>query len=66
MGYSMRTERYRYSQWGADGSLGEELYDYEKDPRELRNLAKDAGAEPLRAGMHKRLGEILRSRPAVS
>ena len=26
MGYSLRTERYRYTEWG-DGSVGEELYD---------------------------------------
>src|SRR5262249_5650505 len=30
MGYSLRTERYRYSFWN-EGREGEELYDYEKD-----------------------------------
>jgi uncharacterized sulfatase len=54
----MRTERYRYSQWNG-GSLGEELYDYEKDPRELRNLATDPQVSGLKASMHQRLNEIL-------
>ncbi len=35
-GYSIRTERYRYTHWG-DGVAGEELYDYEVDPKEFVN-----------------------------
>lgn len=42
MGYSLRTERYRYTMW-SDGSLGEELYDYQQDPKELHNLASENG-----------------------
>ena len=37
-GYSVRTERWRYTEWD-DGARGAELYDHEKDPRELNNLA---------------------------
>lgn len=36
MGYSVRTERYRYTTW-SDGANGEELYDYHEDPREMKN-----------------------------
>jgi iduronate 2-sulfatase len=39
-GHSLRNERYRYTMWQG-GELGEELYDYELDPKELRNLAAD-------------------------
>jgi len=39
-GHSVRTERFRYTEW-ADGKQGAELYDYETDPGELNNLAKD-------------------------
>jgi arylsulfatase A-like enzyme len=40
-GYSVRTERWRYTQWDTNGSKGEELHDYVSDPGELRNLAGD-------------------------
>jgi arylsulfatase A-like enzyme len=38
MGYTIRTDRYRYTEW-ADGAEGIELYDYQDDPGELLNLA---------------------------
>ena len=38
MGYSVRTERWRYTEW-ADGTSGTELYDEVTDPQELKNLA---------------------------
>ncbi|HEV3436550.1 MAG TPA: sulfatase [Gemmata sp.] len=40
MGYSVRTERYRYTEWDS-GKKGSQLYDYEKDPDELKNLVDD-------------------------
>src|SRR6185369_2004342 len=42
LGYTVRTERYRYTEWDG-GKKGTQLYDYEKDPGELKNLAADAG-----------------------
>lgn len=39
-GYSLRTDRWRYTQWDA-GMRGHELYDHDADPRELTNLADD-------------------------
>ncbi len=39
-GYSLRTTRYRYTEWGVNGSEGAELYDHESDPAELHNLAR--------------------------
>jgi uncharacterized sulfatase len=41
MGYSVRTERWRYTEWDG-GTEGLELYDEQNDPGELRNLADDA------------------------
>lgn len=38
-GYSLRTPRWRYTEWGVNGEHGRELYDHEQDPRELTNLA---------------------------
>jgi iduronate 2-sulfatase len=40
-GRSVRTERYRYTEWD-EGRAGSELYDYQEDPRELNNLAGDS------------------------
>ena len=42
VGYSVRTQRYRYSAWGKDGELGAELYDRQADPEEMVNLAGQA------------------------
>ncbi|SNR78014.1 Arylsulfatase A [Lutibacter agarilyticus] len=53
MGYSIRTKRYRYTEWHDEGYrsftpykeeriLGRELYDYEVDPLETKNLINDA------------------------
>ncbi len=53
MGYSIRNERYRYTMWNA-GAEGEELYDYVKDPRELKNLAlTSAERAPLRSELER-------------
>lgn len=41
IGKSVRTNRYRYTQWGEDESVSE-LYDYEKDPKEYKNLIYDS------------------------
>jgi iduronate 2-sulfatase len=38
MGYSVRTERWRYTEWD-EGKRGAELYDEAADPNEQRNLA---------------------------
>jgi uncharacterized sulfatase len=40
MGYSVRTEQWRYTEWDG-GTRGVELYNEVKDPDELRNLADD-------------------------
>jgi iduronate 2-sulfatase len=40
-GYSLRTERWRYTEWDG-GQKGQELYDHDTDPRELTNLADHA------------------------
>jgi uncharacterized sulfatase len=40
MGTSVRTERWRYTEWDG-GAAGAELYDHDADPKELKNLAAD-------------------------
>jgi iduronate 2-sulfatase len=52
-GYSVRTNRWRYTEWRAiqsDEIIARELYDHENDPSETRNLAQDrAHTEVLEA-----------------
>jgi len=59
-GYSIRTERYRYTHWGPDGSLGAELYDHQNDNAEMVNLAN----RPESSAVVKELSALLKSRIA--
>ncbi len=63
MGYSLRTERYRYTEWEF-GAEGRELYDYEKDPREVHNVVNDPIAAPLQAQLQQQLHAAIRRRGA--
>ncbi len=54
-GYSLRTERWRYTEWD-EGAKGAELYDHGSDPGELANLA----GRPEHAATVAELGERLR------
>ncbi|HHK42969.1 MAG TPA: DUF4976 domain-containing protein, partial [Planctomycetaceae bacterium] len=52
---SIRTSRYRYTEWGEDGSLGKELYDHDSDPAEMHNLAGNAKVAKIEAELAKEL-----------
>jgi uncharacterized sulfatase len=54
VGKSVRRERYRYTEWDG-GKEGAELYDYQSDPNEWKNLAKDAGAASVVTEMKRLL-----------
>lgn len=47
-GRSIRTDRWRYNEWGANGDHGIELYDLKTDPGEMRNLSSAENLVPLR------------------
>ncbi len=57
-GYSIRTPRYRFTEWGENGEQGAELYDHDSDPEELVNLASRAE----HADMVEQLSKTLRRR----
>ena len=62
-GFTIRTERYRYTEWG-DGKYGAELYDHMEDPNEYVNLALAPHMQETVAGMktllRKRIAEATR------
>jgi hypothetical protein len=57
MGYTMRTDRYRFTVWASKTDHSKvdaiELYDHQTDPQENVNIAKD----PANAGLVKELVE---------
>jgi len=56
LGRTVRTKRYRYTEWGTDGSLGIELYDLDNDSMEQHNQAYNAKYKNIR----ERLAQGLR------
>ena len=60
-GYSVRNERYRYTSW-QDGNAGEELYDYQNDPHELKNLAFDPKMHRIKFTLQTQLNSIALAR----
>ncbi|MCS7316366.1 MAG: sulfatase [Bryobacterales bacterium] len=59
-GRSVRTERYRYTEWDPEGTQVE-LYDHQDDPGERRNLAGEAS----HAAVRRQMRELLRKLPAA-
>ena len=59
MGYTMRTDRYRYTEWIKNGkeNVGTELYDYKTDPEGNLNLADKPEYKQLKAKLAKMLDD---------
>jgi iduronate 2-sulfatase len=66
MGYSIRTERYRYTEWHGnqyttgkpyddDNVVAVELYDFVTDPLEVKNHAKEVNYVAITADLHSKL-----------
>lgn len=55
--YGIRTERYKLIRYY--GEINEwELYDLEKDPREMRSVYDDPAYAKVRAQLHKQLKDL--------
>lgn len=76
MGYSLRTERYRYTVWMNNNFTSKEpysesrvyareLYDYEKDPLEKTNVVDDAAYKKVNAHMNDLFLDFLKSQEAT-
>jgi len=60
MGYAVRTDRHRYVQWReleSNQVVARELYDHQRDPHEMRNIAE----QPEQADIVGRLDGVLRN-----
>jgi arylsulfatase A-like enzyme len=72
MGYSMRTEQYRYTVWlknftsdqaySSDKVYTKELYDYDKDPLEKVNVSDDKKYTEIAADLDKKLVAYFKSK----
>ena len=51
-GYSIKTDRYRLTQWGEDGILGYELYDHKYDKEELNNLSNNNDYKQIKDSLY--------------
>jgi iduronate 2-sulfatase len=73
-GYSIRTSRYRYTEWHDNNYrsgqpydkaniIGVELYDYEKDPHETHNYANNPKYEQVASELNAKLKQRLTRKP---
>lgn len=58
-GYSLRTARWRYTEWD-EGKEGQELYDHQQDPREQTNLAKSPEHSPRLESLSAQLRQAVK------
>lgn len=56
-GYSVRTDRWRYTEWGDAGEKGIELYDHQSDVAEMHNLGESTEHAEVRVRLRKLIAE---------
>jgi len=61
-GYSIRTDRYRYTEW-LEGQAGRELYDHSTDTDEITNLANDPQQAKTVAELSGQLAKYVQLKP---
>lgn len=76
MGYTLRTERYRYTEWRGNGYLStkkfdpenvvaRELYDYQDDPYETINFVDDPAYKEIADKLKNEMEAFLKSQEKV-
>ena len=62
MGYSIRTDQFRYTEWRdfkSDRVIARELYDHDKDPLETVNVIGDDGYQKWLSDLEMELEELV-------
>jgi len=62
-GYSIRTERWRYTEW-LQGKAGRELHDHDNDPEEITNLASSSLYGQTVVNLSQRLHSFVQLAPS--
>lgn len=65
MGRSIRTDRWRYTEWN-EGESGQELYDHWNDPQEIKNLAKESSFNAVISGLRKQFQDRAQGKPPAT
>ncbi len=65
MGRSIRTSRWRYSEWNS-GAEGRELYDHQADPHEFVNLAQREDLQPVIEQLREQLESYAEGMPPAT
>lgn len=65
MGRSIRTERWRYTEWN-EGRDGAELYDHWNDPAETTNLARKPDLQPLILRLKEQFADKVQGLPPAT
>ena len=77
MGYSIRTEKYRYTIWMKNGYrsgqtfkdelvIASELYDYTNDPNETINIVNDSHYKNISKNMHEKMLQFFESQRIIN
>jgi iduronate 2-sulfatase len=63
MGYSIRSSRYRYTEWRdfkTRAVIARELYDHKSDPAETYNLAGEPRRNRVLESLARELGKVVK------
>jgi arylsulfatase A-like enzyme len=63
-GVAVRNERWRYAEFGPNGSNGAMLFDEDADPHDLKNLADDSKFAPVKAALSAWIKQYTAGAPA--
>lgn len=58
---AVRTDKWKYSRYYADGTIHEQLYNIEKDPKEVHDLASDKKYQEILVQLRTRCNKLVKT-----